>query len=279
MKIALCNEVLQPMPFAMQCDFAKQVGYDGLELAPFTFADEPHLMIPAERTAIRRAAREAGIEITGLHRLLLTPRGLSITSADDAVRNRTVDVLMRLVDLCHDLGGKVMVHGSPAQRSITPGDTREAALARAKDCFARVGTYAATAGVAYCIEPLARSETQIVNTVAEAVEIVDEIGSPGLRTMIDTSAAGRGEKEPIPALIDRWLPSGRIAHIQVSDTNRRGPGEGDNRFGPVFAALKRGGYEGVVAVEPHKYLPDGQATAARAAGYIRGILESLDAIG
>lgn len=279
MKIALCNEVLQPMPFAMQCEFAKQVGYDGLDLAPFTFADEPHLMIPAERTAIRRAAREAGIEITGLHWLLLTPRGLSITSADDAVRNRTVEVLMRLVDLCHDLGGKLMVHGSPAQRSIPPGDTREAALARAKDCFARLGNYATTAGVTYCIEPLARTETQIVNTVAEAAGIVDEIGSPALRTMIDTSAAGRAEAEPIPALIDRWLPSGRIAHIQVNDTNRRGPGEGDNRFAPVFAALKRNGYEGVVAVEPFKYLPDGQATAARAAGYIRGILESLDAAG
>ncbi|MCC6610812.1 MAG: sugar phosphate isomerase/epimerase [Burkholderiales bacterium] len=278
MKIALCNEILQPMPFAMQCDFARQIGYDGLELAPFTFADEPHLMIPAERTAIRRTAREAGIEITGLNRLLLTPRGLSITSPDDAVRSRTVDVLMRLVDLCHDLGGKVMVHGSPAQRSITPGDTREAALARAKDCFARVGTYAATAEVAYCIEPLARTGTQIVNTVAEAVEIVDEIGSPGLRAMIDTGAAGRGEREPVAALIDRWLPSGRVAHIQVSDTNRRGPGEGDDRFGPVFAALVRNRYEGVVAVEAHKYLPDGQATAARAAGYIRGVLEGLRAM-
>ncbi|MCL4802258.1 MAG: sugar phosphate isomerase/epimerase [Burkholderiales bacterium] len=279
MKIALCNEVLQPMPFAMQCDFARQVGYDGLELAPFTFADEPHLMIPAERTAIRRAAREAGIEITGLHWLLLTPRGLSITSSDEAVRNRTIEVLMRLVDLCHDLGGRIMVHGSPAQRAIPPGDTREAALARAKDCFERVGNYAATAGVTYCIEPLARAETQLVNTVAEAAAIVDAIGSPGLRTMLDTSAAGRAESEPIPAVLDRWLPTGRIAHIQVNDTNRRGPGEGADRFAPVFAALKRNGYDGVVAVEPFKYLPDGQATAARAVGYIRGILESLDAAG
>ena len=279
MKIALCNEVLQPMPFAKQCEFAKQVGYDGLELAPFTFADEPHLLIPAERTAIRRAAREAGIDITGLHWLLLTPRGLSITSADDAVRNRTVEIMLRLVDLCHDVGGKVMVHGSPAQRAIPPGESREAALGRAKDCFARVANYAATAGLVYCIEPLARTETQLINTLAEAAEIVDEIGSPALRTMIDTSAAGRGEAEPVAALIDRWMPTGHLAHVQVNDRNRRGPGEGEDRFAPVFAALRRHGYAGVVAVEPVKYLPDGQATAARAAGYIRGILESLDGAG
>ncbi len=279
MKIALCNEVLQPMPFAKQCEFAKALGYDGVEIAPFTFSDEPHLMIPAERTAIRRAAREAGIEITGLHWLLLTPRGMSITSADDAVRRRTVEVMLRLIELCHDLGGKVLVHGSPAQRPVPPGDSREAARARARDCLATVADHAHAAEVTYCIEPLAPSETQIINTVAEAAALVDEIGSPGLRTMVDTSAAGLAEEEPLAALIDRWLPTGRIAHVQVNDRNRRGPGEGEDRFTPVFAALKRGGYGGVVAVEPFKYVPDGQATAARAIGYIRGILESLDGNG
>ena len=279
MKIALCNEVLQPMPFAKQCEYAKAVGYDGVEIAPFTFSDEPHLMIPAERTAIRRAAREAGIDITGLHWLLLTPRGLSITSADDAVRQRTVEVMLRLIELCHDLGGKVLVHGSPAQRGVPPGDSRETARARVRDCLATVADHALAAGVTYCIEPLAPSETQVINTIAEAAAIVDEIGSPGLRTMIDTSAAGRAEEESPAALIDRWLPTGRIAHVQVNDRNRRGPGEGDDLFTPFFAALRRNRYEGVVAVEPFKYIPNGPATAARAIGYIRGILESLDGHG
>jgi sugar phosphate isomerase/epimerase len=64
--------------------------------------------------------------------------------------------------------------------------------------------------------------------------------------------------------------------VQVNDRNRRGPGEGEDRFAPVFAALKRNGYGGVVAVEPFKYVPDGQACAARAIGYVRGILESLE---
>lgn len=279
MKIALCNEVLQPMPFAKQCEFAKAVGYDGMELAPFTFSDEPHLMIPAERTAIRRAAREAGIDITGLHWLLLTPRGLSITSADEAVRRRTIDVMLRLIELCHDLGGSVLVHGSPAQRAVPPGDSPGVARARACECLATVADHAYAAGVTYCIEPLAPSETQVINTIAEAAAIVDEIGSPALRTMIDTSAAGRAEEEPLAALADRWLPTGRLGHIQVNDRNRRGPGEGDDRFAPFFAALVRHGYQGVVAVEPFKYVPNGQATAARSIGYIRGILESIDGHG
>lgn len=277
MRIALCNEVLQPMPFAQQCAWAAAVGYDGLEVAPFTLSDEPHLMIAQERAAIRRAAADAGIAITGLHWLLLTPKGLSITSPDDAVRARTVEVMRRLVDFCADVGGKVLVHGSPGQRAIPAGETRETAIARARDAFARIADDAQRAGVVYCIEPLATTETPVINTIAEAAAIVDAIGSPALRTMLDCAAAGRMEQEPIAAVIDRWLPTGRIAHVQVNDPNRRGPGEGQLRFAPILAALKRNGYEGVVAVEPFKYVPDGQACAARAIGYLRGILETLSA--
>jgi sugar phosphate isomerase/epimerase len=274
-KLALCNEVLQPMPFARQCEFAAAVGYDGLEVAPFTLADEPHLMSGEERIAIRRAVADAGLAVTGLHWLLVAPGGLSITNPDAAVRARTVDVMRRLVDLCADLGGAVLVHGSPGQRQVPQGDSRDTALARAQECFAAAAAQAERAGVVYCIEPLARSETALVNTVAEAAAIVDAIASPALRTMIDACAAGQTEAEPVAALIDRWLPTGRIAHVQVNDRNRRGPGEGDDRFAPVFAALRRHGYGGVVAVEPFKYLPDGPACAARSIGYLRGILEAI----
>jgi sugar phosphate isomerase/epimerase len=277
MRIALCNEVLQPMPFAQQCAWAAAVGYDGLEVAPFTLSDEPHRMIAQERAAIRRAAADAGVVITGLHWLLLTPKGLSITSPDDAVRARTVEVMRRLVDFCADVGGQVLVHGSPGQRAIPAGETREIAIARARDAFARVADDAQRAGVVYCIEPLATTETPVINTIAEAAAIVDAVGSPGLRTMIDCSAAGRMEPEPLAAVIDRWLPTGRIAHVQVNDPNRRGPGEGELAFAPILATLMRNGYEGVVAVEPFKYVPDGQACAARAIGYLRGILEALEA--
>jgi D-psicose/D-tagatose/L-ribulose 3-epimerase len=275
MKIALCNEVLVPMPFMRQCEFAATVGYDGLELAPFTLSDEPHLMIPQERAAIRRAAESAGLAITGLHWLLLAPKGLSITSADEAVRSRTVEVMRRLIGLCADLGGKVLVHGSPGQRQIPPGESRKTALLRARDCFAAAGEEAERVGVVYCIEPLAASETPLINTVVEAVAIVNSVGSPALRTMVDTCAAGQSEREPVAAVLDRWLPTGRIAHVQVNDRNRRGPGEGDDRFAPVFAALKRARYDGIVAVEPFKYVPDGPTCAARSIGYIRGILETL----
>src|SRR3982751_5799443 len=276
MRIALCNEVIAPMPFPQQCEYAAKLGYDGLEIAPYTLSEEPHRMGAAQLAAARSAAEDAGIAVTGLHWLLVKPAGLSISSRDDAVRKRTVEVMHTLIDQCAELGGKYLVHGSPHQRRIDPGETRAAALARACESFAAIAEHAAKAGVVYCIEPLSSEQTPLINTLEEAVGLVDAIASPAVRTMLDCSSAGRMEKEPLPALVDRWLPKGVIAHVQVNDRNRRGPGQGEQRFAPLFAALRRQKYQGDVAVEPFDYVPDGPAAAARAIGYIRGIIEASE---
>ena len=277
MRISLCNEVIAPMPFPRQCEYAAKLGYDGLEIAPYTLSEEPHRMGAAQIAAARGAAEDSGVAVTGLHWLLVKPAGLSISSKDDAVRKRTVDVMRSLIDLTAELGGKYLVHGSPHQRRIDPGESRAASLARAQECFAAIAERAQKAGVVYCIEPLSAEQTPLINTVEEAAHMVAAIGNPAVRSMLDCSSAGRMEKEPLGALVGRWLPKGIIAHVQVNDRNRRGPGQGEQRFAPLFAALKRHGYAGDVAVEPFDYVPDGPGAAARAIGYIKGILEALEA--
>lgn len=279
MKFALCNEVLQPLPFARQCEIAAALGYHGLEVAPYTLADDPTTITEAQAAQVRRIAADHGLAITGLHWLLVAPPGLSIVSADAALRERTVAVIERLIDLCAALGGRYLVHGSPKQRSVPAGESAAVARERAMACFARAAQRAQACGVVYCIEPLSRRETDFINTVAEAAELVDAIGSPALRTMIDCSAAGQTETEPVDALIARWMPTGRIAHVQVNDPNRRGPGQGDLQFASILRTLNEmerlGHYRGVVAVEPFDYVPDGVGSAARAIGYLKGVLEGL----
>lgn len=277
MRIALCNEVIAPMPFPQQCEYAAKLGYDGLEIAPYTLSEEPHRMGAAQVAAARSAAQDAGVAVTGLHWLLVKPAGLSISSRDEAVRRRTVDVMLALIDLCAALGGRYLVHGSPQQRRIDAGETRAAALARAQESFAAIAERAQKAGVVYCIEPLAADQTPLINTLDEAAQIVGALGSSHVKTMLDCSAAGRMEKEPLPALVARWLPKGLIAHVQLNDRNRRGPGQGEQRFAPLLGALKKHGYAGDLAVEPFDYVPDGPSAAARAIGYVRGILEALEA--
>jgi D-psicose/D-tagatose/L-ribulose 3-epimerase len=275
MRIALCNEVLAGMPLERQCEYAAALGYDGLEIAPFTLSAAPETISTAEAAKIRATVEASGLVVTGLHWLLVKPEGLSLTDPDATVRSRTLKVMLHLIGLCAELGGAVLVHGSPRQRQIAPGETRSVALARLQDALAQVALAAARVGVIYCIEPLARQETALINTIAEAAELVRSIDHPNLRTMIDCSAAGLTETDTVPSLIDRWLPTGLIAHLQVNDPNRRGPGQGEMKFAPVLAALKRHHYTGTIAVEPFDYSPDGPGVAAFAAGYLRGLQEAL----
>jgi sugar phosphate isomerase/epimerase len=274
MRISLCNEVIAELPFARQCELAAALGYDGLEPAPFTWSDDPTRLSSAQIAELRGAAADAGIAITGLHYLTKAPAGLSITSADAAVRTRSIEVMRAMCGLCAELGGKILVHGSPDQRVLAPGD-EENARKRGIECFGAVAEAAADAGVTYCIEPLARNQTAFINTVAEAAAIVRTVDNPALRTMIDCSAAGQAESEPVDALVRRWLPSGLIAHMHFNDPNRRGPGEGDLAFAPILAALRESGYKGDASIEPFVYRPDGPSCAARSIGYIRGIMQAL----
>ncbi|MEO6031821.1 MAG: sugar phosphate isomerase/epimerase family protein [Burkholderiaceae bacterium] len=275
MKLSLCNEVLADRPLERQCEYAAGLGYHGLEIAPFTLAEAPDRIPSAQAAQIRRTVESFGLVVTGLHWLLVKPHGLSLTDPDAALRARTFDVMARLTALCADLGGAVLVHGSPQQRRVAPGETLATAHARLAEALQRIADVASTHGVTYCIEPLGRNETTLINTLDEAAALVRTVAHPSLRTMIDCSAAGQTESEPIPALIDRWMPTGLIAHVQVNDPNRRAPGQGEMRFGPILAALKRQRYGGVISVEPFDYRPDGGGAAAFAAGYLQGLNEAL----
>ncbi|GAB5377100.1 MAG: sugar phosphate isomerase/epimerase [Acuticoccus sp.] len=276
-RIALCNEVLGEMPFAEQCAFAAALGYEGIELAPFTVCAEPAALSAGERAALRRTAADAGLAITSLHWLLVTPKGLSLTDPDADVRVRTIAAMTALCDLAADLGAPVLVHGSPQQRRLPENGDTAAAETWTREAFAAAARAAEKAGVTYCVEPLARPENNNILTLAEAVALVDTIASAHFRTMLDTSAAGQMEREPLPALIARHVASGHIAHVQLNDPNRRGPGEGAMRFGPVLKALADAGYAGDIALEPFIYEPDGRACAARSVGYVKGVLDGLSA--
>ncbi|MBZ0218364.1 MAG: sugar phosphate isomerase/epimerase [Fimbriimonadaceae bacterium] len=275
MLLSLCNEVLRDHSFAEQCRIAAALGYGGLEVAPFTLADDPFALTDTRLNDVRRIAEDHGLIITGVHWLLVAPEGLSVTTDDRALRDKTLLLLQRLIHACAVLGGTVLVHGSPAQRLLAHAATPQAARANAESSLKQVAVWAEDARVTYCLEPLSAEQTDYVNTVSEAIEVIDAIGSPALKTMIDTASAGIAESEPVADVIRRWWPCNKLAHIQINDTNKRAPGQGDNQFLPILQALLDVGYTGPVAVEPFIYEPDGATTAAVAAGYVRGIQEAL----
>jgi D-psicose/D-tagatose/L-ribulose 3-epimerase len=268
-RLTLCNELFaaEGMPLAEQCRVAAALGYMGLELAPGTLGPEPHRLAAAQVAEVRRLVEDHGLVVTGLHFLLFPYPELSVT--DPGRAGETADVLRGLIDLCAGLGGGLMVHGSPTSRRLPPGLGPEAVFDHAVGLLGPVAEHAGAAGLTYAFEPLAREDTGFVNTVAEAVALAQAVGVPALRTMLDTSAAGRAEAEPVAAVLRRWLPTGWLAHVHVNETTRGAPGSGADPFPAILRALRAAGWDRPVGMEPFTTVIDATTTAAIGAATIR----------
>jgi sugar phosphate isomerase/epimerase len=266
MRYAICNETFEGWDHERVCRFVADLGYQGLELAPFTLAPRITDVSAAQRTALRRQAERCGLKIVGLHWLLAKTEGLHLTAADPAVRQRTADYLVELARCCQDVGGEFLVFGSPAQRRIPAGATRAQATDYAVDTFLRAAAGIAACGVTLCLEPLSPPEADFINTCAEAVEILDRIAHPAFVLHLDVKAMST-EDSPAPELIRRY--AGRTGHFHANDPNRRGPGFGATDFVPIFKALKESGYGGWVSVEVFDYSPDPETIARQSIRYMR----------
>src|SRR5687768_9902266 len=135
MRFAICNELFENWAWERVCEYTASLGYTGLEVSPFTLAERAEDVTRQRRRELRQQAKSRGLEILGLHWLLVKPAGLHITSPDATVRQKTAAYFVELVKLCHDLGGRVMIIGSPKQRSLLQGVTRAQAMVYAHEVF------------------------------------------------------------------------------------------------------------------------------------------------
>jgi sugar phosphate isomerase/epimerase len=200
MKFAICNELFEGWAFDRVCRFVKDAGYGGLEVAPFTLAPLITDLPAAARADLRRQAADAGVSIVGLHWLLARTDGFYLTSPDAAVRTRTRDYIIALAGACRDLGGDLMVFGSPQQRSLLPGVSMAKAFDWATDVFRGAMPAVADAGVRICMEPLSPAETDFVNTCADAMNLARAVDHPNFLLHLDVKAMA-SESTPTTDLI------------------------------------------------------------------------------
>ena len=139
-----------------------------------------------------------------------------------------------------------MVFGSPLQRGTVGGSTREEATKRYADGLAQVAPHAEARGVRILVEALPANQTNVVGSLAEAVEIVRQVNSPAIQTMFDTHNAV-DETDPHSEVVERYFPY--IQHVHVNETDGGHCGTGDYEFAPVLATLRRIGYDGYVSLE------------------------------
>jgi sugar phosphate isomerase/epimerase len=269
MHFSFCNEGFGDRPWPATCSALAEAGYDGVEIAPFTFADSVQELSPRQRGEIRDAAQDAGLQIVGLHWLLVKPEGLHVSHTDASVRGRTRDYLCHLVDFCGDLGGRIMVFGSPGQRGRVGDASAEQAWQWAAETLTSVMPTAEERGVTLCIEPLGPDETDFANTAEDGRRLVEKIGHPNFRLMLDVKAMCT-EGRPLGEIIRNSRD--QLAHVHANDENRQGPGFGDVDFAPILKALREIRYDGYVSVEPFEFDPDAETVARRSLRYLQECL-------
>lgn len=270
---AICNETFQGWKWEQTCRQVAELGYSAIEVAPFTLANDVRMLGQHERKATAATAKRLGLNIVGLHWLLVSPKGLSLTTNDQQVRKETADYLCHLVDLCADLQGKIMVLGSPAQRRLPSSpdpmnqdSTLALAISRLEEALIPALNRAEKAQITLCLEPLPPPEADFITNLKEAVGIIKRIQHPCLKSIFDVKSAS-SEQAPFEALIQTYAPY--IAHVHANDANRRGPGFGQTDFRPILNALQRVNYAGTISVEVFDYTPDPITIARESLAYLR----------
>lgn len=275
MKFAICQELFEGWDWERQCQFAASLGYTGLELAPFTLAPRITDVSAEQRSTLRKQAEAHGMQIIGLHWLLAKTQGLHLTTHDAAVRRATADYIIELGNACADMGGTLMVFGSPMQRNLEVGMSREQALDHAAEVFRQAMPALSDRGVFLCMEPLTPKETNFINTCADAMELGALIDHSNFVLHQDVKAMLGAESKSIPELIHEF--KGRVGHFHVNDTNLLGPGMGDTQYLPIFKALLEVGYDGWVSVEVFDYKPGAEFIARSSIEYMQRVLHELEA--
>jgi sugar phosphate isomerase/epimerase len=266
MRFAICNELFDGWSLEETCAYVSSLGYSGIELAPFTLARHPKELTKSARLQIAKVIANHGLSNVGLHWLLAKTEGLHLTNSDLATRQRTFDYLQLLVELCHDLGGGVMVLGSPQQRSIAPESDHAAAPQRAQELLSRLAATLESAEVVLALEPLGPEETNFWNTAAETIEFIEALNCPNIRLHLDVKAMST-EQRSFREIITS--SSRHLSHFHANDPNRQGPGMGSVDYAEIVQALHDVHYEGWVSVEVFDYSPGIDALAQRSISYLK----------
>lgn len=268
MKFSICNEMFEGWEFTDVCAAAKKADYDGVEIAPFTLGKLANEVTTEERAAIRDAAAASEIDVVGLHWVLAQTEGFYINHADKEIRDRTAQYLIDLAKLCGDIDGSVIIFGSPKQRSIYQGLSRQQAWDYAVDTFRKMVPTLEERNIVFCLEPLGPEETDFLNTAAEAAEMIREIDSPYFQLLLDVKAMS-AESTPIPDIIR--ANKDIVKHFHANDANRRGPGFGDTDFVPIAEALNEIDYNGWISVEVFDFKPDPVTIATKSMEYLKQV--------
>jgi D-psicose/D-tagatose/L-ribulose 3-epimerase len=246
-------------------EYVREIGFDVVEVC----VEDPDLL--SAETLIE-AASAAGLDISvcgafGANR--------DVSHEDPTKRVEGVRYLERCIDLAASVGSPHVagpMYSATGKTRLLSAEQRERQRSWAVESLREVADYAAEHNVRLAIEPLNRFETDLVNTIEQALSLCDHIGRNNVGLLVDTFHMNIEEKNIGEALI---AAGPRVFHVQVSENDRGTPGSGHVPWDEVFEALDRIGYAGSIVIE--SFLPT-VAEIARAVSLWRPVAASMDAL-
>ncbi len=261
MKFCVCNEMFPDLPLAEQFQIAAELGFDATEIAPFTINKSVRNISTGARRQIRQLAEQTGVEVAGIHWLLVQTEGYHITDPDPDVRRRTTEYMQDLVRFGVEIGGQVQVVGSPQQRCVKPGVTHEQAWEWFQEAIIACAQVPGAEQFTTCLEPLAPgTQNDFIIHAEEARQMVREIDRSNVKVILDTYSGTRVEDD-FPAEIRKT--AALLGHFHCNDYNGRAPGWGDTDFVPIMRALLDINYQGYCSIEVFDFEPDPKEHATR----------------
>jgi sugar phosphate isomerase/epimerase len=258
-----------------QCQIIGDAGYKGIEIAVFTLVKEGVGEIsPTKRKEMVSVMKDVGIECAGFHWLLAPPpKGLHFTTPDAAVRQKTIAYFDELIDFCGDLDGSCMIFGSPKQRN-----TRDISVEEAKKYFAEslaaAADHAQQRSVKILIEPLGKRVTDVVNTLAEALELAEQVNHPVVQIMFDFNNTV-DETEPFDVLLRKYYKHIHHVHVQEIGGKHLGTGTAVNDYVEAFQTLKDLKYDKWISLEVFDFSPGGRRIAEESMRTLKQIESKL----
>jgi len=240
------------------------IGYEGVELA---IRDPALIDLAAVEQTLAR------------HNLVVPAIGtgqaygeekLSFTSADGEVRARAIDRIKGQIRLAAELEAVVIL--GLIRGVVQPGFSRTQAMDWLLLALQECAETAARVGVRLAIEPISRRETNLINTIDEAIALLSGVGAGDSTVGLLPDTYHMNVEEPsIKESLLKAAP--HIIHFHVADSNRRYPGAGNLDFGEILSQLRNElGYQGWVSAETLPY-PDAATAAKKGLAHLQACLE------
>jgi D-psicose/D-tagatose/L-ribulose 3-epimerase len=230
----------------------KRAGYDGIEIPIFGGA-------PDNFEEIGRAARDNGLRVTAV--TVMPDAAHDCISSDSAARAGGLQHLKWVIDCLSAAGGELLCGPFHQPLGVFSGDPptpseRANVVSVHKDAAA----YAARHNIKLSVEALNRFECYVLNTVADAADIVRKVGAPNYGLLYDTFHANIEEKDPVGVIAPNLA---QINHVHFSENDRGTPGKGHVPWAATMKALKQGGYDDWCVIEAFGRALPGLAAATR----------------